>query len=442
MLKIAIDGPSGAGKSSLARAVAKKMGIVYVDTGAMYRTVGLYVSKKGVNPKDSEAVSALLGEITLEIKFEGGEQHIYLCGEDVGDSIRTPEMSMYASAVSAIPAVRAFLLDTQRNLAKSNSVIMDGRDIGTVIFPDADVKIFLTASAEARAQRRYKELCEKGIETTLEAVLSDMKERDKNDSEREIAPAVAAPDAIVFDNSELSFDQSICRCIEIIEDTLASKNGKRKKKKKKRSFYMFMHFLVARMFRFTMRIKAHGLENLPLEGGAVICPNHISMWDVITVGAVTPRQIHFMAKAELFKIPVLSFFLRAMGTKGVDRKSSGTEAIKYLIGEAEKGDLVGIFPQGTRRTGENPADTALKNGAALVAYRAKVPMVPVCIVTKGMKYRFLRRKHIYIGKPIPYAELGFVNGGSEEYAKVTEKVFSEVCKLGGFEKTKAADVND
>ncbi|MBR2340513.1 MAG: (d)CMP kinase [Clostridia bacterium] len=437
MLKIAIDGPSGAGKSSLARAVAKKMGIVYVDTGAMYRTVGLYVAKKGVDPKDAEAVTALLPEISLEIKFENGEQHIYLCGEDVGDSIRTPEMSMYASAVSAIGAVRAFLLDTQRNLAKSNSVIMDGRDIGTVIFPDADVKIFLTASAEARAERRYKELCQKGIETTLEDVLADMRLRDKNDSEREIAPAVAADDAVIFDNSELSFDESISRCIEIIEDTL-SKKGKTKKKKKKRSFYMFMHFLVARMFRFTMRIKAHGLENLPLEGGAVICPNHLSMWDVITVGAVTPRQIHFMAKAELFKIPVLSFFLRAMGAKGVDRKSSGTDAIKYLIGEASKGDLVGIFPQGTRRTGENPADTPLKNGAALVAYRAKVAMVPVCIVTKKMKYRFLRRKDIYIGKPIPYSELGFVNGGSEEYAAATEKVFAEVCRLGGFEKTKAA----
>ena len=220
MLKIAIDGPSGAGKSSLARAVAKKMGIVYVDTGAMYRTVGLYVAKKGVDPKDAEAVTALLPEISLEIKFENGEQHIYLCGEDVGDSIRTPEMSMYASAVSAIGAVRAFLLDTQRNLAKSNSVIMDGRDIGTVILPDAEVKIFLTASVECRAKRRVLELKEKGMEASYEDVLKEMIERDNNDKNRDVAPAVPADDAVILDNSELTMEETLDKIIEIAKQRI------------------------------------------------------------------------------------------------------------------------------------------------------------------------------------------------------------------------------
>lgn len=215
-MKIAIDGPSGAGKSFLAKAIAKKLGIVYVDTGALYRTIGLYVRRKEVNPGDAAAVAALLPEIKLELKYVDGAQKVILCDEDVGDKIRTPEMSMYASAVSAIPAVRTFLLDTQRDIAKDNSVVMDGRDIGTVILPDAEVKLFLTASNEARAKRRYLELCEKGINTTYEDVLSEMIQRDKNDSTREVAPAVAAEDAVILDNSELDAEGTVLAALEII----------------------------------------------------------------------------------------------------------------------------------------------------------------------------------------------------------------------------------
>lgn len=218
--KIALDGPSGAGKSSLAKLIAKRLGIVYVDTGAMYRSIGLFVSRRGVDPTDAAAVEALLPEIRLAVRFENGEQHIYLCGEDVGDRIRTPEISLYASRVSAIPAVRAFLLDTQRNIAKTTSVIMDGRDIGTVIFPDAEVKIFLTASLEARAQRRTAELAEKGIEASYEDVLRDMRERDKNDSERAVAPAVAAADAVLLDNSLLDLEGTVAEAVRIIENKL------------------------------------------------------------------------------------------------------------------------------------------------------------------------------------------------------------------------------
>ena len=219
--KIALDGPSGAGKSSLAKKIAKELGIVYVDTGAMYRTIGLYVTRRGVSPSDEKKVVALLPEIKLSVRFADGEQHILLGDEDVGGLIRTPEISMAASHVSAIPAVRAFLLDTQRNLAKTTSVIMDGRDIGTVIFPDAEVKIFLTASAEARARRRTLELAEKGLNTPYEEVLRDIITRDKNDREREIAPAVAAADAIILDNSELDLEGTVREAIRIIRSRIA-----------------------------------------------------------------------------------------------------------------------------------------------------------------------------------------------------------------------------
>ena len=222
MIRIAIDGPSGAGKSTVAKALAARLGIVYVDTGALYRTIGYYVRKKEIDPKDALAVEALLPEIEIELKYENGTQVVYLNGENLGDRIRTPEMSMYASAVSAIPAVRAFLLDTQRSIAKTNSVIMDGRDIGTVILPDADVKIFLTASNECRARRRTDELNAKGMPASYEDVLADMIERDRADSTRDVAPCVAAPDATTFDNSWMTPDE----CTEGLVRLIAEKTGK------------------------------------------------------------------------------------------------------------------------------------------------------------------------------------------------------------------------
>lgn len=219
-MQIAIDGPSGAGKSSVAKAVAKKMGIIYVDTGALYRTIGYYIKECGIAPNDTERVIAKLPNINIEMKYVDNNQIVYLNGENLGDAIRQPEISMYASAVSAIPEVRAFLLNTQRDIAKANDVIMDGRDIGTVILPEADVKIFLTASLENRAQRRYDELRAKGIDVVFEDVLREMKERDDNDSGRSVAPAVAAPDAILLDNTGFAVEQSVAAVIKIIKGKL------------------------------------------------------------------------------------------------------------------------------------------------------------------------------------------------------------------------------
>ena len=221
MIAIAIDGPGGAGKSTISKAIAKKMGIVYVDTGALYRTVGYYARECGVsveNAKKSEYMNKLLPEISVDIKYYDATQHVLLNGVDLGDKIRQPEISMYASAVSTVPEVRAFLLEAQRNIAKNNNVIMDGRDIGTVILPDADVKIFLTASNEARAKRRYLELQAKGVEVSFEQVLSELIERDTQDSSRDIAPCVAASDALTLDNSNYTFEESVDKIIEIINE--------------------------------------------------------------------------------------------------------------------------------------------------------------------------------------------------------------------------------
>ena len=208
MISVAIDGPSGAGKSSLAKRLAADLGYVYVDTGAMYRSIGLYAVRQGADLQDAAAVAALLPQIQLDIRLEDGTQHVYLNGEDVSEAIRAEEIGMAASAVSAHPAVRAFLLDTQRGLAANQNVLMDGRDIGTVVLPHATVKIFLTASAEARAQRRCKELQGKGQPADFATVLADIRQRDDQDTNRAVAPLRQAEDAIRVETSDIDFDQS------------------------------------------------------------------------------------------------------------------------------------------------------------------------------------------------------------------------------------------
>ena len=219
MFAIAIDGPAGAGKSTIARKVAAELSIIYVDTGAMYRAIGAYAIRKGVDTKDAESVAALLPEISLELSYsEEQGQRIFLNGEDVSTEIRLPEMGMAASNVSAIPDVRAFLLEQQRIMAKRQSVIMDGRDIGTVVLPDAEVKIFLTASPEERARRRWKEFSEKGLPDTYEEILADVIRRDEQDMNRPIAPLKQADDAVLLDSTELNFAQTVEKVKEIIKE--------------------------------------------------------------------------------------------------------------------------------------------------------------------------------------------------------------------------------
>ena len=218
MVSVAIDGPSGAGKSSMAKRLAAELGYTYVDTGAMYRSVGLYALRAGKDPANNAAVEALLPQVHLDILLKDGTQHVLLNGEDVSSAIRAEEVGMAASAVGANPAVRAFLLDTQRNLAKSRDVLMDGRDIGTVVLPDATVKIFLTASPEARAQRRFAELQAKGEQADFETVLADIRRRDDQDTHRAAAPLRQAEDAVLVDTSELDIEQSFALLKQTILD--------------------------------------------------------------------------------------------------------------------------------------------------------------------------------------------------------------------------------
>lgn len=221
MMQVAIDGPGGAGKSTVARRVAKELGFLYVDTGAMYRAVGLFVRRHGIDPKDAVSVEKVLPQVHLFLQYDdAGEQQILLNEENVSRAIRENEIASYASAVSAIPAVRDFLLETQRALAREHNVIMDGRDIGTVILPDAQVKIFLTASDVQRAQRRLLDLKGKGFESTFDEVLEQLRARDHADSTRATAPLRPAPDAVLLDTTTLDFEQVVARVRQLIAEKM------------------------------------------------------------------------------------------------------------------------------------------------------------------------------------------------------------------------------
>lgn len=218
---VAIDGPAGAGKSTLARAAAKELGFYYVDTGAIYRAVGYHMWMMGIGPKDADGIRRFLDDVNLSVEYDDdGMQHMILNGKDVTDEIRTPLMSSYASGVSAQACVRDFLLDMQRKLARRHNVVMDGRDIATVVLPNADVKIFLTASPEIRAKRRFAELQAKGEKTTLEKVLSDMRARDKQDSTRAVAPLRCAPDAVKLDTSEMNLEEAKNAILKLVRRKL------------------------------------------------------------------------------------------------------------------------------------------------------------------------------------------------------------------------------
>ena len=421
MIRIAIDGPGGAGKSSLAKTVAAKLGIIYVDTGALYRTIGYYMLSRGIDPKDEKNVVPALSDFNLELKFIDGNQVILLNGENVNALIRTPKISMAASNVSAIKEVREYLLNTQRNIAKRHSVIMDGRDIGTVILPDAEVKIFLTASPEARAKRRYEELKAKGSEVSYEQVYNEMVERDKNDSTRDIAPCIPADNAILLDNSTMTAEETVDAVIDIINSY---------KKTVKKTSYMKAHAILAPIIRFFTGIKVHGLENIPEEGGYMLCSNHIGVRDVFLIGATCPRQICFVAKKELFAIPLVRGVMKAWGAVKIDRTGNDVAAIRKSIELVDSGELISIFPQGHRYPAVDPSKTPIKNGAGLVAYRSGCDVIPVFIKTKNHKYGLFRKVEIFYGKPIRNNELGFRNGGNDEYRAAAIKIFNEVLKLG------------
>ena len=353
---IAIDGPAGAGKSTIAKKVAKELSFIYVDTGAMYRAMALYLLNHGVNGENQEEIEAVCSGADISIEYKNGEQIVILNGENVNAMIRTEQVGNMASKSSANPKVRAHLLKLQRTLAEKNDVVMDGRDIGTVVLPDAQVKIFLTASPEARAERRYKELVEKGMDVKYDDILNDVITRDYNDTHRKTAPLKPAEGCITVDTTELDFEQSV------------RKNNFRYKGEylmgQSKALYAVGRAVCKPVFKLLYRYKTIIEEPLPLVGGMIIASNHISNSDPVLLGlSQKKRRLFFMdKKLNFLKNKFFGALIRALGAFPVERGAGDGKAIKTGEDLIRDGEIMTIFIEGGRSKQANlcvPAADAL-----------------------------------------------------------------------------------
>lgn len=451
-INVALDGPSGAGKSTIAKAVAKKLGYVYVDTGALYRTIAYHVISGGIDPKDEIEAVAALDQINISLEYISGAQHVILNGDDVSDKIRTPEISMGASAVSAIPKVREFLFDLQKDIAKKNNVIMDGRDIGTVVLPNAQVKIFLTASAEERANRRFKELQEKGDPSTYEQVLEDIKQRDYNDTHRETAPLRKADDAVEVDSTSMTLEQVIDEIVRIIKEKTSggsdeADGGEKKasragrelmpvrpitKKKKltfvKLFFYNLLRYITIFVYHCYYNIKWEGKENVPKDGGNIFASNHRSYQDPVFTALGARVPISYMAKEELFhKNVFFTALIKLFGAFPVVRGKGDMQVIDTSIEKLEKGRNLEIFPEGTRSKDGKVGKG--KTGVALIAAVAQTKVIPVGINFKGEKLRFRSKVVVRYGKPIVPAEIGVTGTSAKDLKKIKNEIMDRITEL-------------
>lgn len=449
-INIALDGPSGAGKSTIAKAVAAKLQYVYVDTGAMYRAVACYMVSSGADLDNTEEIISKLSEIAIKLEYMEGAQHVILNGEDVSDRIRTPEISMAASKTSAIPEVRTFLFELQQTMARENDIIMDGRDIGTVVLPDADVKIFLTASAEERANRRFKELQEKGDPSTYEEVLRDIEQRDYNDTHRETAPLKKAEDAVEVNTTELDLQQSIDEICRVISEKLeVKKNAELPEVKKERVprvmmevrpiskrnrlnplrvlVYGILRWIVIGIYHIYYDIRWEGIENVPKDGGNIFASNHRSYQDPVFIALHTRVPLSYMAKEELFQgNKAFKWLITFMGAFPVTRGRGDTAIIDTSIEKLESGRNLTIFPEGTRSKDGKVGKG--KTGVALIAAVAQTKIVPVGITFEG-KLKFRRRVIVRYGKPIIPAEIGASNTDTKSLRVLKNKVMEEITSL-------------
>lgn len=435
VINCAIDGPSGAGKSTIAKGVAKRLGLVYVDTGALYRTVGLYALRCGADTTSADEVMPLLDGMSVELKYVNGEQRVLLNGEDVSDVIRTNEISMAASNVSAIPAVREFLLGLQRNIAASTSIVMDGRDIGTVILPQANVKIFMTASAEERAKRRYKELVERGQSISYEEVLNDINKRDYNDSHRDIAPLKKADDAYELDTTGMTIDEVVGKVCLIIEqktsagDMSAEQIEPAPKRRSLSKLHLFIYGVVRlgvrAYLRLICRLRYEGTENIPSSGSYIVASNHISWSDPVYVNAAVKNVSSYIAKESIFKHP-LSFLLKVLHVFPIKRDQTDRDALSTAVRYLDKGYNLTIFPEGTRSKDGKLGKG--KSGVAFISHAAKADILPAGITVKKEKGK---RKSVTVryGKIIPYTSLGITGMSASQLRHARDMVMSKIGEL-------------
>ncbi len=428
-LAIAIDGPAAAGKSTTARAVARRLGLLYVDSGAMYRALALKLLREGRGSEEFPALERALADIlprtTIDLATRAaGETAVVLDGEDVTSALRDERVGHLASLIAPLRAVRTYLVDRQRELARDRGVVMEGRDIGTVVLPAAAVKIYLDADLGTRAARRGHELAARGAAPPPpEELRALIAERDRRDVEREESPLRTAPDAIVVDTSGLSIEEQVDRVIAVVRERTGADPARPGSATRalpapapnpalapapvRTGFYLFAWSTVRLLGRLCFGLRIHGTEHLPARGGFILAANHVSFIDPPILGCSSPRRLAYLAKRELFEPPVLRELIRSLGAFPIHRQTLDRQALDTAKNVVSQGFGLLLFPEGTRiRTGELGQG---RPGVSLLAAEAQVPIIPVYIGgSLRLGQAFLRRTPIIVrfGEPLAPPPMG------------------------------------
>ena len=394
---VAMDGPSGTGKGTITKQIAKEMKLTNIDTGATYRCVALAALRNHIGIEEEQKIIDLVDTLSIDMRQEGGNTVVLLNGEDVSKEIRGKEVTSFVPQVSAIKEVRLKMVDLQRKMAEGKDVIMEGRDITTYVFPKADVKIYLDATAEERAKRRYKQNKEKGIEMSYEEVVESIQKRDKADKEREMGALTIAPDAVVIDTTNLSI-----------------------KEVKQKVIKAFMGGL----YRIFYRVEIRGAENVAQEGPLIICANHINYLDAAAIVIFTKRKVRFIAKEDLYRIRILSWLGHIFDVIPVNRGTQDIESMKRCMKALKNGEVLGIFPEGTRK-GIAKGGKA-KTGAAYMALRTGTKVVPVGIAGS---FKLFTKVVVNYGKPMDYTEYTSKSPEKDVLEKVANEIMNQIVML-------------
>ena len=432
---VAIDGPAGSGKGTITKKIAKKMNLDYIDTGAMYRSVALEVLNKKIDIEDMNQIKEMLQTIDIQLKKEKGEQIVLLNGEDVSKKIRSNEVTSIVSKVSAIKEIRVKLVEMQRKMGAKQDVIMEGRDITTVVFPKADVKIYLDADIEERARRRFKQNQEKQIECTYEQVLEEMKKRDENDKNKEYGALKIADDAIVIDATNMSINEVTSKINKIIKE-------KKKKIKLQERIYFerpettrkkIVRFLVKSFVRFlyriVFRVKKIGEKDIKEDESYIICANHLNYLDATAVVVFNKKNIKFVCKETVFHNRFLNWILHLVDAIPINREGQDIEAMKRSIKALKNNQLLGIFPEGTRKG--MAKNLKAKNGAAFMALRTGTKVIPLGIQGSFKPFTKVRLNY---GKPLDFSEYYGKEKDKEVLEKVTNEIMDNIVMLTNQEK--------
>lgn len=420
---VAIDGPAGTGKGTVTEILSKKFKLVNIDTGATYRCVTLDMLNKNIGIDELDKIKDLLNKIRIEIKRENGKQLVYLNGEDVTKTIRSKEVSELVSQVSGIKEVRLSMVNLQRKMAEGKDVIMEGRDISTYVFPNADVKIYLDADLEERARRRYNQNKEKGIKMSYLEILENIKKRDENDKSKEIGALKVAMDAEVIDSTNMSIGQVVREISNIIEKKKNEIKLQKKiyKVRKETTWKKFVRKIIkvvlSTIYKIAFKVKITG--SVPKDGAYIICSNHINYLDAAAIVLFNKRKVNFVAKEDLFTHGILMWLGHLFDAIPIKRNMQDIEAMKRCLKVLKNGELLGIFPEGTRKGMEK--NLKAKNGAAFMAMRANVKVIPV-----GIHGTFKPFSKVYInyGEPMDLSKYN-----KEEMDKATEEIMERIVML-------------